>query len=44
MKRNSGQDALPWLVWLALAVDPMTAAVVLTTRPRPSSPSQGEQR
>jgi hypothetical protein len=35
MKRNSGQDALPWLVWLALAVDPMTAAVVLTTRPRP---------
>jgi hypothetical protein len=44
MKRISGQDALPWLVWLALAVDPMTAAVVLTTRPRPSSTSPGEQR
>jgi hypothetical protein len=40
MKRNGAQDALPWLVWVALAVDPMTAAVVLTTRPRPSSTSQ----
>jgi hypothetical protein len=44
MKRNSGQDALPWFVWLALAVDPMTAAVVLTTRPRPSRPPNEEQR
>jgi hypothetical protein len=44
MKRNSGQDALPWLVWLALAVDPMTAPIVLATHPRPSKTNPGERR
>ena len=44
MTENASRDPRPWLVWLALAVDPMTAAVVLATHPRPPRTTPGEQR
>jgi hypothetical protein len=44
MTENASHDPRPWLVWLALAVDPMTAAVVLATHPRPPRTTPGEQR
>ena len=31
--RPVAHDPRPWLVWLALAVDPLTAAVVLAAQP-----------
>jgi hypothetical protein len=29
----AADDLRPWLIWLALAVDPLTAAIVLATQP-----------
>ncbi len=44
MRRRREQDELPWYVWLAVAVDPLTAAYVLTARPHASGTREGDHR
>jgi hypothetical protein len=44
MRRRREQDEIPWYVWLAVAVDPLTAAYVLAARIPSASPAAAAAR
>jgi hypothetical protein len=44
MRRRRGQDQLPWYVWLAFGIDPLTAAFILAAQPDSPGTSQAERR
>ena len=45
MMRRERRHDHPWFVWLALGLDPLTAAVLLAVeRPRPDAISTGRTR
>jgi hypothetical protein len=44
MRRRRGQDQIPWYVWLAVGIDPLTATFLVAAQHQASDTSQGEQR